>query len=239
MKRAVLIIFLAGFCKLFAEFEFDILGNITASTSFPIAQPKAPIYTNKILSSTEAIFGLSLQIGGQIPQNSIKGVSVLLDIKIENETIVLGTNSKTSYSNSNSGEKFELNSVKDMVKITGLNLGLGLTTKFIFGSVNSLVPRDTVFGFGIGAKVLAASQDINLGGGIVLTPYFDIFVEQRFFISRKLAFVCGINIGADMVISSLNYGLDFFFLGYNQNANIMPYYPSLNIGLSIGLHFGN
>lgn len=233
MKRAVLIIFLAGFCKLFAEFEFDILGNITASTSFPIAQPKNPIYTNKILNSTEAIFGLSLQIGGQIPQNSIKGVSVLLDIKIENETIVLGTNSENSYN------KFKLNSAKDMVKITGLNLGLGLTTKFIFGSVNSLVPRDTVFGFGIGAKVLAASQDINLGGGIVLTPYFDIFVEQRFFISRKLAFVCGINIGADMVISSLNYGLDFFLLGYNPSANIMPYYPSLNIGLSIGLHFGN
>ena len=233
MKRAVLIIFLAGFCKLFAEFEFDILGNITASTSFPIAQPKAPIYTNKILSSTEAIFGLSLQIGGQIPQNSIKGVSVLLDIKIENETIVLGTNSENSFNT------YKLNSAKDMVKITGLNLGLGLTTKFIFGSVNSLVPRDTVFGFGIGAKVLAASQDINLGGGIVLTPYFDIFVEQRFFISRKLAFVCGINIGADMVISSLNYGLDFFLLGYNPSANIMPYYPSLNIGLSIGLHFGN
>lgn len=233
MKRAVLIIFLAGFCKLFAEFEFDILGNITASTSFPIAQPKNPIYTNKILSSTEAIFGLSLQIGGQIPQNSIKGVSVLLDIKIENETIVLGTNSENSYNN------YKLNSAKDMVKITGLNLGLGLTTKFIFGSVNSLVPRDTVFGFGIGAKVLAASQDINLGGGIVLTPYFDIFVEQRFFISRKLAFVCGINIGADIVISSLNYGLDFFLLGYNPSANIMPYYPSLNIGLSIGLHFGN
>lgn len=233
MKRAVLIIFLAGFCKLFAEFEFDILGNITASTSFPISAPKNPIYTNKILGSTEAIFGLSLQIGGQIPQNSIKGVSVLLDIKIENETIVLGTNSENSYN------KFKLNSAKDMVKITGLNLGLGLTTKFIFGSVNSLVPRDTVFGFGIGAKVLAASQDINLGGGIVLTPYFDIFVEQRFFISRKLAFVCGINIGADIVISSLNYGLDFFLLGYNPSANIMPYYPSLNIGLSIGLHFGN
>lgn len=233
MKRAVLIIFLAGFCKLFAEFEFDILGNITASTSFPIAQPKPPIYTNKILGSTEAIFGLSLQIGGQIPQNSIKGVSVLLDIKIENETIVLGTNSENSFNN------FKLNSAKDMVKITGLNLGLGLTTKFIFGSVNSLVPRDTVFGFGIGAKVLAASQDINLGGGIVLTPYFDIFVEQRFFISRKLAFVCGINIGADMVISSLNQGLDYLFLGYNLSANIMPYYPSLNIGLSIGLHFGN
>lgn len=233
MKRAVLIIFLAGFCKLFAEFEFDILGNITASTSFPIAQPTAPIYTNKILSSTEAIFGLSLQIGGQIPHNSIKGVSVLLDIKIENETIVLGTNSENSYNN------YKLNSAKDMVKITGLNLGLGLTTKFIFGSVNSLVPRDTVFGFGIGAKVLAASQDINLGGGIVLTPYFDIFVEQRFFISRKLAFVCGINIGTDIVISSLNYGLDFFLLGYNPSANIMPYYPSLNIGLSIGLHFGN
>ena len=233
MKRAILIIFLAGFCKLFAEFEFDILGNITASTSFPVSQPTTPINNSKILSSTEAIFGASLQIGGQIPKDSIKGISVLLDIKIENETIVLGTNSATKYGD------MTLNGAKDMVKITGLNLGLGLATKFIFGSVNSLVPRDTVFGFGIGAKVLASSQDVNLGGGIVLTPYLDIFVEQRFFLSRKLAFVCGINIGADMVISSFSYGLDLFFIYYNQNANVMPFYPSLNIGLSIGLHFGN
>lgn len=235
MKRAVLIIFLIGFCKVFASFEFDILGNITASTSFPIAQPVTPTTGTKILNSTEAIFGASLQIGGQIPKNSIKGVSVLLDIKFENETIVLGTNSETTYNNG----ALILNTAKDMVKVTGLNLGVGFATKFIFGSVNSLVPRDTVFGFGIGAKVLINSPNINLSGSPVLTPYLDIFIEQRFFVYRKLALVCGINIGADVVIASLNNGLDNFLYFYNTNANIMGFYPSLNIGLSIGLHFGN
>lgn len=233
MKRAVLIIFLIGFCKVFASFEFDILGNITASTSFPIAQPVTPTTGNKILNSTEAIFGASLQIGGQIPKNSIKGVSLLLDIKFENETIVLGTNSETI------AQGTILNTAKDMVKVTGLNLGVGFATKFIFGSVNSLVPRDTVFGFGIGAKVLVNSPNINLSGAPVLTPYLDIFIEQRFFVYRKLALVCGINIGADVVITSFNTGLDNFLYFYNTNANVMGFYPSLNIGLSIGLHFGN
>ena len=228
MKRAVLIIFLAGFCKVFGSFEFDILGQLTASTSFPLASSTASTDVNtqssgKVIGSTEAIFGVSLQIGNQYAKaNALKGVAAFLDLRFEQETIVLGANYTTN---------------KTMTKISGLNFGAGLTTKFIFGSVNSLVPRDTILGFGLGAKILVNSSNITLSGIPVITPYFEVFVEQRFFVSRKFALVCGINIGADVTIAGFNQGLDNFF--YNYNPDIMPYYPSLNIGVSLGVHFGH
>ena len=233
MKRAVLIIFLVGFCKVFGSFEFDILGQLTASTSFPLASSTGTTDVNtqssgKVIGSTEAIFGVSLQIGNQYAKtNALKGVGAFLDLRFEQETITLGTNFTGSVSNTD----------KNMVKITGLNFGAGLTTKFIFGSVNSLVPRDTILGFGLGAKILVNSSNITLSGIPVITPYFEVFVEQRFFVSRKFALVCGINIGADVTIAGFNQGLDNFF--YNYNPDIMPYYPSLNIGVSLGVHFGH
>ena len=233
MKRAVLIIFLVGFCKVFGSFEFDILGQLTASTSFPLATSStansqtANADSVKVKGSTDAIFGVSLQIGNQYAKtNALKGVSAFLDLRFEQETITLGTNFTGSVSNTD----------KNMVKITGLNFGAGLTTKFIFGSVNSLVPRDTILGFGLGAKILVNAPNITLSGVPIITPYFELFVEQRFFISRKFALVCGINLGADVIISSFSpSSLYDLFTAYN----VMGFYPSLNIGVSLGVHFGH
>ena len=234
MKRAVLIIFLVGFCKVFGSFEFDILGQLTASTSFPIADSTAASSQTanadsvKVKGSTDAIFGVSLQIGNQYAKtNALKGVSVFFDLRFEQETITLGTNLTSPVTNTNE---------KNMVKITGLNFGAGLTTKFIFGSVNSLVPRDTILGFGLGAKILVNAPNITLTGLPIITPYFEVFVEQRFFISRKFALVCGINLGADVIISSFSpSSLYDLFTAYN----VMGFYPSLNIGVSVGVHFGH
>ena len=249
MKKAVLIIFLVGFCKVFAAFEFDILGQLTASINFPmIIEPDVASYTK---SSAAANFGVALQIGNQFsipPKNlrsgrpmeapifnrgnqysakEIKGVSVFFDLRIEQETIALGNNSLTQITNTNS---INMN----MYKMTGLNLGAGITTKFIFGSVNSLVPRDTILGFGVGAKVLVNVQNVVLSTMIpVISPYIDVFVEQRFFVSRKLALIGGLHIGADMMIFQAT-DMGAFFNGIYVTA-----YPSMNIGLSIGLHFGH
>ena len=256
MKKAVLIIFLVGFCKVFAAFEFDILGQLTASINFPmIIEPDVASYTK---SSAAANFGVALQIGNQFsipPKNlrsgrpmeapifnrgnqysakEIKGVSVFFDLRIEQETIALGNNSLTQITNTNS---INMN----MYKMTGLNLGAGITTKFIFGSVNSLVPRDTILGFSLGAKLLVNlfgvdAAMLGVGARPVITPYIDLFVEQRFFVARKFALVGGINIGADIMIAFLNENLrDFFVL----KSNVFPIYPSLNIGFSLGLHFGH
>ena len=86
MKKLVLIIFLVGFSRVFPAFEFDILGQLVASTSFPITVLK----TVKVNGSTEAEFGASLQIGYQFPMtNSLKGVSVFCDIKVEQSIIGL------------------------------------------------------------------------------------------------------------------------------------------------------
>ena len=215
MKKFVLVIFLAGFCKVFAAFEFDILGNLTATTSFPMTESRA----NKVSGSTEAIFGASLQIGNQFSMaNALKGVSVFADVRIEQETIGITLPGDT----------------KTVTKKTGLNMGVGLTTKFIFGSVNSLVPRDTILGFGVGAKVLVNVQNVVLSTMIpVISPYIDVFVEQRFFVSRKLALIGGLHIGADMMIFQAT-DMGAFFNGIYVTA-----YPSMNIGLSIGLHFGH
>ena len=256
MKKAVLIIFLVGFCKVFAAFEFDILGQLTASINFPIAMPTNASSTK---SSAAANFGVALQIGNQFsipPKNlrsgrpmeapifnrgnqysakELKGVSVFFDLRIEQETIALGNNDITTITN------FTNETTKNMARVTGLNLGAGITTKFIFGSVNSLVPRDTILGFSLGAKLLlnlfgVDAAMLGVGALPVITPYIDLFVEQRFFVARKFALVGGINIGADIMIAFLNENLrDFFVL----KSNVFPIYPSLNIGFSLGLHFGH
>lgn len=216
MKKLVLIIFLTGCGSVFGAFEFDILGQLAANTSFPIAESK----TTKINGSTEVRPNLSLQLGYQFSMTNVtlKGVSVLADIRVE-QTIIgltLPGNSKT------------------VTKKSALNLGVGLTSKFIFGSVNSLVPRDTILGFGVGIKITAYAPDIIFSTSIpAMTPYLDIFVEQRFFVSRKLALVGGINVGFDMFIfQSTDVGPLF-------NGIFISAYPSLSIGLSIGLHFGH
>ena len=125
-----------------------------------------------------------------------------------------------------------------MYKMSGLNLGAGITTKFIIAKVNSLVPSDIILGFGVGAKVLVNLIGVNatvLSIPPIITPYIDFFAEQRFFVARKFALVGGINIGFDIMIPQHN--LKTFFT--NDNNKLMPVYPSFNIGVSLGMHFGN
>lgn len=234
MKKLVLIIFLVGFSRVFAAFEVDVLGQLAASFGVPIVQS---VYTDggnkfsatktsantrlKVKGSTEARFSGSVQIGYQFPKtNSLKGVGVFCNIKIEQFSMGTSTNDG-----------------KNFLKKEGFNLGVGLTTKFIFGSINSLVPRDTIIGFGLGAKVLVAPK-IEFSSPIPppITPYVDLFVEQRFFVARKLALVGGINVGVDFMIYQFSDDGTALFGGYGP---YMTAYPSLSIGLNIGLHFGN
>lgn len=251
MKKFVLVIFLVGFCKVFGSFEFDILGQLTASTGLTIKPTDAIPSVN---GTTSAIFGASLQIGNQYTVNrrlkldkpmeapimnsmniknqdspkELKAVSVLFDLKIEQETIALVQTGG-----------FDLSSPSaNMYKMSGVNLGAGITTKFIIGRVNSLVPRDTILGFSLGAKFLVNLIGVNvnlLSIPPVITPYLDFFVEQRFFVARKFALVGGINIGADVMIIQ-NVELSKFVTNV---TGAYPFYPSLNIGVSLGLHFGN
>ena len=225
MKKLVLIIFLVGFSRVFAAFEVDVLGQLAASFGVPIAQPfytnnTAPKTRTKFKGSTEARLSGSVQIGYQFPKtNSLKGVGVFCNIKIEQFSI--GTS---------------IDNGKNFLKKEGFNLGIGLATKFIFGSINSLVPRDTIIGFGLGAKVLVAPK-IEFSSPIPpITPYVDLFVEQRFFVARKLALVGGINVGIDFMIYQFSDDGTALFGSYGP---YMTAYPSLSIGLNIGLHFGN
>ena len=229
MKKLVLIIFLVGFSRVFAAFEVDVLGQLAASFGVPIAQP---FYTNttitkdskttKFKGSTEARLSGSVQIGYQFHKtNSLKWVGVFCNIKIEQFSI--GTS---------------IDNGKNFLKKEGFNLGVGLATKFIFGSINSLVPRDTIIGFGLGAKVLVPTKfDFPSPIPPVITPYVDLFVEQRFFVARKLALVGGINVGIDFMIHQFTdpYGTSLF----GDYGPYMTAYPTLSIGLNIGLHFGN
>lgn len=235
MKKLVLIIFLVGFSRVFAAFEVDVLGQLAASFGLPIAQAVYTDGTNfyaaprrggqtlrrlKVKGSTEARLSGSVQIGYQFPKtNSLKGIGVFCNIKIEQFSMGTSTNDG-----------------KNFLKREGFNLGVGLATKFIFGSINSLVPRDTIIGFGLGAKVLVAPK-IEFSSPIPpITPYVDLFVEQRFFVARKLALVGGINVGIDFMIYQFSDDGTALFEGYGP---YMTAYPSLSIGLNIGLHFGN
>lgn len=235
MKKLVLIIFLVGFSRVFAAFEVDVLGQLAASFGVPIVQSVYTDGTNKfsatpqtttprrlrVKGSTEARFSGSVQIGYQFPKtNSLKGIGVFCNIKIEQFS--MGTS---------------IDDGKNFYKREGFNLGVGLATKFIFGSINSLVPRDTIIGFGLGAKVLVAPK-IEFSSPIPppITPYVDLFVEQRFFVARKLALVGGINVGIDFMIYQFSDPGTALFGSYGP---YMTAYPSLSIGLNIGLHFGN
>lgn len=239
MKKLVLIIFLVGFSRVFPAFEVDVLGQLAASFGLPMANPfymdttTGNLYAQqvrgntrtklKVKGSTEARLSGSVQIGYQFPKtNSLKGIGVFCNIKIEQFSMGTSTNDG-----------------KNFLKKEGFNLGVGLATKFIFGSINSLVPRDTIIGFGLGAKVLVAPKIDFVGFPPPITPYVDLFVEQRFFVARKLALVCGINVGIDLMIyqPADPYG-EALFGGYGRFM-IFPAYPSLSIGLNIGLHFGN
>ena len=236
MKKLVLIIFLVGFSRVFPAFEVDVLGQLAASFGLPIAQS---VYTAngtnfystqqantarlRVKGSTEARLSGSVQIGYQFPMtNSLKGVGVFCNIKIEQFSMGTSTNDG-----------------KNFYKREGFNLGVGLTTKFIFGSINSLVPRDTIIGFGLGAKVLVAPKIDFVGFPPPITPYVDLFVEQRFFVARKLALVCGINVGIDLMIYQPADPYGYALFGYYGAYMMFPAYPSLSIGLNIGLHFGN
>lgn len=226
MKKLVLIIFLVGFSRVFPAFEVDVLGQLAASFGVPIAQPfytnnTAPMTRTKFKGSTEARLSGSVQIGYQFPKtNSLKGVGVFCNIKIEQFSI--GTS---------------IDNGKNFLKKEGFNLGVGLATKFIFGSINSLVPRDTIIGFGLGAKVLVPTKfDFPSPIPPVITPYVDLFVEQRFFVARKLALVGGINVGIDFMIYQFTDDGTSLFGTYGP---YMTAYPTLSIGLNIGLHFGN
>lgn len=226
MKKLVLIIFLVGFSRVFPAFEVDVLGQLAASFGVPIAQPfytntPPPMTRTKFKGSTEARLSGSVQIGYQFPKtNSLKGVGVFCNIKIEQFSI--GTS---------------IDNGKNFLKKEGFNLGVGLATKFIFGSINSLVPRDTIIGFGLGAKVLVPTKfDFPSPIPPVITPYVDLFVEQRFFVARKLALVGGINVGIDFMIYQFTDDGTSLFGTYGP---YMTAYPTLSIGLNIGLHFGN
>ena len=237
MKKLVLIIFLVGFSRVFPAFEVDVLGQLAASFGVPMADkfyrngnnlsatPTTTSTSVKVKGSTEARFSGSVQIGYQFPMtNSLKGVGVFCNIKIEQFSMGTSTNDG-----------------KNFYKREGFNLGIGLTSKFIFGSINSLVPRDTIIGFGLGAKVLVAPKiEFDFSIPPPITPYVDLFVEQRFFVARKLALVCGINVGIDLMIYQFNdpYGRALFG-DYGIFMMTFPVYPSLSIGLNIGLHFGN
>ena len=236
MKKLVLIIFLVGFSRVFAAFEVDVLGQLAASFGLPIAQS---VYTAngtnfystqqantarlRVKGSTEARLSGSVQIGYQFPKtNSLKGIGVFCNIKIEQFSMGTSTNDG-----------------KNFYKREGFNLGVGIATKFIFGSINSLVPRDTIIGFGLGAKVLVAPKIDFVGFPPPITPYVDLFVEQRFFVARKLALVCGINVGIDLMIYQPADPYGYALFGHYGAFMIFPAYPSLSIGLNIGLHFGN
>lgn len=235
MKKLVLIIFLVGFSRVFPAFEVDVLGQLAASFGLPMAgrfytdgsnvsATQRGNYTRgKVKGSTEARLSGSVQIGYQFPMtNSLKGVGVFCNIKIEQFSMGTSTNDG-----------------KNFYKREGFNLGVGIATKFIFGSINSLVPRDTIIGFGLGAKVLVAPKIDFVGFPPPITPYVDLFVEQRFFVARKLALVCGINVGIDLMIYQPADPYGYALFGHYGAYMMFPAYPSLSIGLNIGLHFGN
>ena len=236
MKKLVLIIFLVGFSRVFPAFEVDVLGQLAASFGLPIPPQLVYITANgfsptnatgytrlRVKGSTEARLSGSVQIGYQFPMtNSLKGVGVFCNIKIEQFSMGTSTNDG-----------------KNFYRREGFNLGVGLTTKFIFGSINSLVPRDTIIGFGLGAKVLVAPKIDFVGFPPPITPYVDLFVEQRFFVARKLALVCGINVGIDLMIYQPADPYGYALFGHYGAYMMFPAYPSLSIGLNIGLHFGN
>ena len=160
---------------------------------------------------------INLQAGYNLPVNKgmFRGMSFLLDFGINTGMISIA----------HIDEKYKVN------QITTTELYGGLALKFILmGEPSS--PVDLAFGVASGVKFIPLIEGIRKPTKIPYSPYVRLFLEDRIYVTEKMALIAGLDIYYEYMFFDKN-DRNRLFAGYNINKH-----HSLGADITIGLHFG-
>lgn len=160
---------------------------------------------------------INLQAGYNLPINKgmFRGMSFLFDFGINTGMISIA----------HTDEKYKVN------QITTTELYGGLALKFILtGELSS--PVDLAFGVASGVKFIPLIEGVRKPTKIPYSPYVRLFLEDRIYVTEKMALIAGLDIYYEYMFFDKN-DRNRLFAGYNINKH-----HSLGADITIGLHFG-
>ena len=160
---------------------------------------------------------INLQAGYNLPINKgmFRGMSFLFDFGINTGMISIA----------HKYEKYKVN------QITTTELYGGLALKFILmGEPSS--PVDLAFGVASGVKFIPLIEGVRKPTKIPYSPYVRLFLEDRIYVTEKMALIAGLDIYYEYMFFDKN-DRNRLFAGYNINKH-----HSLGADITIGLHFG-
>lgn len=160
---------------------------------------------------------INLQAGYNLPVNKgmFRGMSFLFDFGINTGMISIA----------HIDEKYKVNQI-DTTELYG-----GLALKFILmGEPSS--PVDLAFGVASGVKFIPLIEGVRKPTKIPYSPYVRLFLEDRIYVTEKMALIAGLDIYYEYMFFDKN-DRNRLFAGYNINKH-----HSIGADITIGLHFG-
>ncbi len=160
---------------------------------------------------------INLQAGYNLPINKgmFRGMSFLFDFGINTGMISIA----------HTDEKYKVNQL-DTIELYG-----GLALKFILAGEPSS-PVDLAFGVASGVKFIPLIEGVRKPTKIPYSPYVRLFLEDRIYVTEKMALIAGLDIYYEYMFFDKN-DRNRLFAGYNINKH-----HSLGADITIGLHFG-
>lgn len=160
---------------------------------------------------------INLQAGYNLPVNKgmFRGVSFLFDFGINTGMISIA----------HIDEKYKVNQI-DTIELYG-----GLALKFILAGEPSS-PVDLAFGVASGVKFIPLIEGVRKPTKIPYSPYVRLFLEDRIYVTEKMALIAGLDIYYEYMFFDKN-DRNRLFAGYNINKH-----HSIGADITIGFHFG-
>ena len=207
LKIFIITSFLVISSALFPEAELEILPKFGMTDS----------WTDLTKGVWKPKVDINLQAGYNLPVNKgmFRGVSFLFDFGINTGMISIA----------HIEEKYKVNQI-DTIELYG-----GLALKFILmGEPSS--PVDLAFGVASGIKFIPLIEGVRKPTKIPYSPYVRLFLEDRIYVTEKMALIAGLDIYYEYMFFDKN-DRNRLFAGYNINKH-----HSLGADITIGLHFG-
>lgn len=207
LKIFIITSFLAISSALFPAAELEILPKFGMTDS----------WTDLTKGVWKPKVDINLQAGYNLPINKgmFRGMSFLFDFGINTGMISIA----------HIDEKYKVN------QITTTELYGGLALKFILTGEPSS-PVDLAFGVASGVKFIPLIEGIRKPTKIPYSPYVRLFLEDRIYVTEKMALIAGLDIYYEYMFFDKN-DRNRLFAGYNINKH-----HSLGADITIGLHFG-
>lgn len=207
LKIFIITSFLAISSVLFPAAELEILPKFGMTDS----------WTDLTKGVWKPKVDINLQAGYNLPINKgmFRGMSFLFDFGINTGMISIA----------HIDEKYKVN------QITTTELYGGLALKFILAGATSS-PVDLAFGVASGVKFIPLIEGVRKPTKIPYSPYVRLFLEDRIYVTEKMALIAGLDIYYEYMFFDKN-DRNRLFAGYNINKH-----HSLGADITIGLHFG-